>query len=87
LTPKEIQLACSGGFDSVQVRTYSVDVTKPSSDKYAVLASIDTTATSINWNGQMNTTLQSGEAPDALLRTFKFLTAVSLTSVYTFLTH
>jgi len=52
----------SDGFDPMQEQTYSVGMTKPSpSDKYAVLASIDTAATAINWNGQMNTTCQSSE--------------------------
>jgi len=45
----------------MQTQTYSVALTKPSpADKYAVLASVDMAATAINWNGQMNSTCQSG---------------------------
>jgi len=52
----------SAGFDSMQARLYSVGVTKAlSSDKYAVLAGVDTAATAINWDGHTNTTWQSGE--------------------------
>jgi len=52
----------SGGFDPMQAQTYSVGMTKPSeSDKYAVLASVDTAATAINWSSQMNASCQSSE--------------------------
>ena len=52
----------SGGFDPMQAQTYSVSITEPSpADKYAVLASVDTAATAINWSGQTNTTCQSSE--------------------------
>ena len=53
----------SDGFDAVQVQTYPVGMTRPpsSSDKYAVLAAVDTAATAINWSGQMNISSQSGE--------------------------
>ena len=52
----------SDGFDSMQARTYAVSVTKQSpSDKYAVLAGVDTTATAINWNGHMSSSCQSGK--------------------------
>jgi len=46
----------------MQAQTYSVGMTKPSeSDKYAVLASVDTAATAINWSSQMNASCQSSE--------------------------
>jgi len=60
----------------MQARTYSVGITMQSpSDKYAVLAGVDTAATAINWTSQMNTTCQSSEfisdvsivAPEILL--------------------
>jgi len=57
-----ILMVVPDGFDPVQMQTYSVGTAKQSpSDKYAVLASVDTTATAINWSGQMNTTSQSSE--------------------------
>ena len=57
-----------GAFDPMQAQTYSIGVPKSSpADKYAVLASVDTTATAINWSGQMNATCQSSECMSSIL--------------------
>jgi len=68
----------------MQVQTFSVGVTKPTpSDRYAVLAGVDASATAINWNGQTNTTFQSGEWR-LHVSTVAYVCAIAVPITYTY---